>query len=375
MPLNPLGQNVADQAYPFELIKNKTLQFLARALPVLKLEYETIPKVARYLPTNQLLNPTHLASPLSQEHMHKINQRFSSAAAVAADDELFAGSPYLRRRRRRSTQEGGGAGITAAELSPNASLVVSSAHSAGRILVQRNANETGAVITKDGYRSIQGGSASFSAATTSGSAGQKQQATQRAHNSASYYSWAPSIVQQTSSFNVLPSQPSSPSSLLSDSANAPNKSQKLPQPASGAKGGESSAGIGNNGDRQQNSNGQLQRLAAPASHPMNSTVYSTTISSHHNHAIGAKESRPEPSTGDSIGQARSSGGASTDVTPASSSSAINGEGVGGRGGGGSGNSSGGGAGGGNGNAGHLAAKEPSKRRLSCADSTNGFTST
>lgn len=172
VPLNPLGQSITDQAYPFELIKNKTLQFLARALPVLKLEYETIPKVARYLPANQLLNPTSHQSPLGHEHLHDLNQRFASSL-VANDFDIMA-PPFLRRRKRSIRQQ---AGITVAEMSPNATLVVSSAHSAGKIQSKRSStgqldgsNGGHLMITKDGFRPI-GGSAASAARTQVQAAG------------------------------------------------------------------------------------------------------------------------------------------------------------------------------------------------------------
>lgn len=133
VPQNPLGQAIGDQPYPFELIKNKTLQFLARALPILKGEYASIPKVARYMPmsndhsdqnhidndhyvgSNHLLNPTHVSSALSNEQMDQINRVFSYAAASSyPDPELAANELYRtppafvtrerRRRKRRSTE-------------------------------------------------------------------------------------------------------------------------------------------------------------------------------------------------------------------------------------------------------------------------------
>jgi len=45
VPLNPMNVIIQDQQYPFELIKNKTLHFLAKSLPRLKEDYESIPKV------------------------------------------------------------------------------------------------------------------------------------------------------------------------------------------------------------------------------------------------------------------------------------------------------------------------------------------
>ncbi|XP_025833144.1 uncharacterized protein LOC108733152 [Agrilus planipennis] len=47
IPRNPMGQNVLGSPYPFELLKNHTLKFLSRTLPILKAD-ETLPKVAQY---------------------------------------------------------------------------------------------------------------------------------------------------------------------------------------------------------------------------------------------------------------------------------------------------------------------------------------
>ncbi|KAL3286495.1 hypothetical protein HHI36_001000, partial [Cryptolaemus montrouzieri] len=46
IPRNPMGQNVLGSAYPFELIRNMTLKYLSRTLPILKAD-ETLPKVAQ----------------------------------------------------------------------------------------------------------------------------------------------------------------------------------------------------------------------------------------------------------------------------------------------------------------------------------------
>ncbi|XP_054712997.1 uncharacterized protein LOC129222510 [Uloborus diversus] len=46
IPQNPLGQDFNGEPYPFELIKNKTLHFLSKALPFLKKDPK-IPKVAK----------------------------------------------------------------------------------------------------------------------------------------------------------------------------------------------------------------------------------------------------------------------------------------------------------------------------------------
>ncbi|XP_069940677.1 uncharacterized protein spz6 [Cherax quadricarinatus] len=46
LPLNPMGQSILGHSYPFELIKNKTLDFFSKTLPILK-EDKTLPKVAK----------------------------------------------------------------------------------------------------------------------------------------------------------------------------------------------------------------------------------------------------------------------------------------------------------------------------------------
>ncbi|XP_014258457.1 uncharacterized protein LOC106671955 [Cimex lectularius] len=47
IPENPMNQTIEGMPYPFELITNKTLQFLSRTLPILQND-ETIPKVINY---------------------------------------------------------------------------------------------------------------------------------------------------------------------------------------------------------------------------------------------------------------------------------------------------------------------------------------
>ncbi|XP_052843718.1 uncharacterized protein LOC128256987 [Drosophila gunungcola] len=56
IPKNPLGQNVLGEPYPFELIRNQTLKFLSKTLPVLKAD-DTLPKVTQIIrdePVEQL---------------------------------------------------------------------------------------------------------------------------------------------------------------------------------------------------------------------------------------------------------------------------------------------------------------------------------
>jgi len=48
IPRNPMRQNVLGEPYPFELIRNRTLDFLSKTLPVLKAD-DTLPKVTQIL--------------------------------------------------------------------------------------------------------------------------------------------------------------------------------------------------------------------------------------------------------------------------------------------------------------------------------------
>lgn len=48
IPKNPLQQNVLGEPYPFELIRNHTLKFLSKTLPVLKAD-DTLPKVTQII--------------------------------------------------------------------------------------------------------------------------------------------------------------------------------------------------------------------------------------------------------------------------------------------------------------------------------------
>uniref|UniRef100_A0A1B0CD52 Uncharacterized protein n=1 Tax=Lutzomyia longipalpis TaxID=7200 RepID=A0A1B0CD52_LUTLO len=49
IPRNPMRQNIFGEPYPFELIRNQTLKFLSKTLPVLKAD-DTLPKVTQVFP-------------------------------------------------------------------------------------------------------------------------------------------------------------------------------------------------------------------------------------------------------------------------------------------------------------------------------------
>ncbi|XP_001604933.2 uncharacterized protein LOC100121327 [Nasonia vitripennis] len=52
IPKNPMKQSFGGSSYPFELIRNHTLKFLSKALPILKAD-DSLPKVAKVQPFSQ----------------------------------------------------------------------------------------------------------------------------------------------------------------------------------------------------------------------------------------------------------------------------------------------------------------------------------
>ncbi|XP_050541706.1 uncharacterized protein LOC126905742 [Daktulosphaira vitifoliae] len=81
LPLNPMKQNVLGSPYPFELVKNKTLEFFSKTLPILKAD-ETIPKVAKYVPPETYY---HSSSTTTQKYLQ--------------------GKPFRRRARSSSLDD------------------------------------------------------------------------------------------------------------------------------------------------------------------------------------------------------------------------------------------------------------------------------
>ncbi|PSN46326.1 hypothetical protein C0J52_15202 [Blattella germanica] len=71
IPRNPMGQKVMGASYPFELVKNKTLEFFSRTLPILKAD-ETLPRVAKYSEEASEWNTDQLSSnSISPDHRHR----------------------------------------------------------------------------------------------------------------------------------------------------------------------------------------------------------------------------------------------------------------------------------------------------------------
>ncbi|GIY49253.1 uncharacterized protein CEXT_165891 [Caerostris extrusa] len=84
IPLNPLNQEFEGQPYPFELIKNKTLVFLSKALPYLKQDPK-IPKVSKI----SAKKPT-----------------YAQTSSNSADYQWQASGPYRARRSANESTNG-----------------------------------------------------------------------------------------------------------------------------------------------------------------------------------------------------------------------------------------------------------------------------
>ena len=130
LPVNPIGQNVLGVSYPFELIKNKTLDFFSKTLPILKAD-DTLPKVAKYQDSHIMYNPTIFNSQVNIFYCDRKYFYLSSAprsltpgSSGTKTPARSATRPRTRRTRRRrvtphvtrvTCHESHGAGVTTGE--------------------------------------------------------------------------------------------------------------------------------------------------------------------------------------------------------------------------------------------------------------------
>ena len=117
--MNPIGQNVLGVSYPFELIKNKTLDFFSKTLPILKAD-DTLPKVDRsqifriYKFLNSLYNSKNL---VKIQLKYFIKLYFNQVAKyqdshIMYNPTIFNSQPntrikfYENERKKRDIEEG-----------------------------------------------------------------------------------------------------------------------------------------------------------------------------------------------------------------------------------------------------------------------------
>ncbi|XP_026474230.1 uncharacterized protein LOC113377969 isoform X2 [Ctenocephalides felis] len=65
IPRNPMHKNVMGDPYPFELIRNQTLRFLSRTLPILKAD-ELLPKITQMQESEEPLEPEITHGPINR---------------------------------------------------------------------------------------------------------------------------------------------------------------------------------------------------------------------------------------------------------------------------------------------------------------------
>ncbi|CAL1280295.1 unnamed protein product, partial [Larinioides sclopetarius] len=112
IPINPLGQEFNGQPYPFELIKNKTLVFLSKALPYLK-EDPKIPKVSKITSKKSTYAP---ANSNSQDYQWQPNtphriKRSANESTNGTSQDILADILDNETTARQNCDQGGASGL------------------------------------------------------------------------------------------------------------------------------------------------------------------------------------------------------------------------------------------------------------------------
>ncbi|XP_026735364.1 uncharacterized protein LOC113499191 [Trichoplusia ni] len=79
IPRNPMGQNPNGEPYPFEVIRNQTLRFLSRTLPVLRAD-DTLPRVAH-------LPPPHYERDANDLQHNRLEERSKRSLQEASGED------------------------------------------------------------------------------------------------------------------------------------------------------------------------------------------------------------------------------------------------------------------------------------------------
>jgi len=100
LPVNPIGQSILGVSYPFELIKNKTLDFFSKTLPILKAD-DTLPKVAKYQDSHIMYNPTIFNS----QPNTKIKFYESKRSKRSTEEKVMEEMQEKQRLQKREAEE------------------------------------------------------------------------------------------------------------------------------------------------------------------------------------------------------------------------------------------------------------------------------
>ena len=104
LPVNPIGQSILGVSYPFELIKNKTLDFFSKTLPILKAD-DTLPKVAKYQDSHIMYNPTIFNSQPNTKIKFYETKKSKRSTEEEVLEEVRGEEEEVRRRERRERRE------------------------------------------------------------------------------------------------------------------------------------------------------------------------------------------------------------------------------------------------------------------------------
>ncbi|KAH9413746.1 hypothetical protein DERP_012079 [Dermatophagoides pteronyssinus] len=109
IPRNPMGQYVHGEPYPFELIKNKTLQYLSKTLPYLKEEIDNVPKVARFVKPSEFFE-NHSKRHTRQANLQELNINIENSTNASQmsfmESKMNTNSNNMTKQNRQNGCDG-----------------------------------------------------------------------------------------------------------------------------------------------------------------------------------------------------------------------------------------------------------------------------
>ncbi|XP_072388682.1 uncharacterized protein spz6 [Diabrotica undecimpunctata] len=106
IPKNPMGQNVLGSPYPFELIRNMTLKYLSRTLPILKAD-ETLPKVAQLQDDYISQNSLYTQHPNDRSDRSKRSANSTDPPVTTVPANVTSTAQVSSRQARKFCDQGG----------------------------------------------------------------------------------------------------------------------------------------------------------------------------------------------------------------------------------------------------------------------------
>ncbi|XP_066149345.1 uncharacterized protein spz6 isoform X1 [Euwallacea fornicatus] len=103
IPRNPMRQNVLESPYPFDLIRNMTLKYLSRTLPILKGD-ETLPKVAQL--QDDLISQNSISPSEANDRNDRV-KRSPVAGNISSSNGTSNSESETDRQSRKFCDQGG----------------------------------------------------------------------------------------------------------------------------------------------------------------------------------------------------------------------------------------------------------------------------